>query len=143
MVRALGAKHVIDYTVSDIRTADQKYDIIFDTVGKSTFGKCRSLLSPKGIYLTTVPELGTLVSPLFSWLMGGKRAKMAATGLRSDADKITDMELLRNMVANGKLTPVIDRCYPLEQIATAHSYVEKGHKRGNLVITVSHPKPHI
>ena len=68
---------------------------------------------------------------------------MAATGLRSDVDKIKDMGLLQNMIASGKLTTVIDRCYPLEQIATAHAYVEKGHKRGNLVITVSHPKPHI
>ena len=143
MVRALGAKHVIDYTVDDFRNSDQKYDVIFDTVGKSTFRKCRPSLSPKGIYLTTVPEPGAMLSPLFSRLTGGKRAKMAATGLRSDADKIKDMDILKQMIANGKLTTVIDRCYPLEQIATAHEYVEKGHKRGNLVITVSHPKPHI
>jgi len=53
------------------------------------------------------------------------------------------MDILKQMIANGKLTTVIDRCYPLEQIATAHEYVEKGHKRGNLVITISHPEPHI
>lgn len=143
MVLALGATRVIDYTTEDFLKSGQTYDVIFDSVGKSTFGKCRPLLSPKGIYLTTVPDSGTMLSPLFSRLSGGKRAKMAATGLRADDVKIEDMDILKEMIASGKLTTVIDRCYPLEQIATAHAYVEKGHKRGNLVITVSHEKSQI
>lgn len=139
MVQALGAKHVVDYTVEDYRTSGKTYDVIFDTVGKSNFTDARGSLTAKGIYLTTVPDIGVLVSPMFSFLRGGKRAKMAATGLRKDTDKIKDMDILKNMIALGELTTVIDRCYPLEQIATSHEYVEKGHKRGNLIITVDHP----
>jgi NADPH:quinone reductase-like Zn-dependent oxidoreductase len=138
MVRDLGAAEVIDYTVSDFRTRGRKYDVIFDTVGKSSFRQARPSLSATGIYLTTVPDPGTLISPLLSVLRGRKRAKMAATGLRPDRDKIADMAYLVGLMAQGDLTMVIDRGYPLQQIAAAHAYVERGHKRGNLVINVSH-----
>lgn len=138
MVRDLGAHHVIDYTRGDYLDASQKYDIIFDTVGKSSLGVCCASLTKAGIFITTVPDPATLISPLFKLFMGGKRARMSATGLRTDAEKIKDMDILKHMMANGKLTPVIDRSFPLEQISAAHTYVEKGHKRGNLVISVSH-----
>jgi len=141
MVRALGADRVIDYTKTDFRTEQHKYDVIFDTVGKSSFRKTRSVLVPDGIYVTTVPELGTLLSPLFRFLNGGKRAKMSATGLRKDADKIKDMDYLKGLMAKDELTAVIDRSYPLEHIATAHAYVELGHKRGNLVVTMPQENP--
>jgi len=139
MVHALGAEHVIDYSVEDYRASGQTYDVIFDTVGKSSFAEARGSLTPKGIYLTTVPDFAAVISPMLPFLHGGKRAKMAATGLRKDADKIKDMNILKDMIAAGYLTTVIDRSYPLDQIATAHKYVEKGHKRGNLIITVDHP----
>ncbi|OUS07429.1 hypothetical protein A9Q96_05825 [Rhodobacterales bacterium 52_120_T64] len=139
MIHAFGAQHVIDYTVQDYRTSGQTYDVIFDTVGKSSFAAARGSLTPKGIYLTTVPDFGAVISPMLPFMHGGKRAKMAATGLRKDADKIKDMNILKGMIADDDLTIVIDRCYPLELIATAHEYVETGHKRGNLVITVDHP----
>lgn len=138
MVRGLGAKHVIDYTIEEFQNSSQSYDVIFDAVGKSSFSKARGNLAPGGIYLTTVPELGLLLAPLMRPFNGGKSAKMAATGLRKDADKIKDMDILKHMIAKGELTTVIDRNYPLEQIATAHEYVEKGHKRGNLIVTVNH-----
>lgn len=138
MVHALGATHVIDYTTEDYRKSGQSYDVIFDTVGKSNFAQACASLTPRGIYLTTVPDFSLLLSPLAYIFGGGKRAKMAATGLRKDADKIKDMDILKNMIANGELTTVIDRSYPLEQIALAHAYVEKGHKRGNLIVTVDH-----
>ena len=139
MVHALGAKHVIDYSTEDYGNSGETYDVIFDTVGKSSFAKARGSLTPNGIYLTTVPEIAALISPMLPFLHGGKRAKMAATGLRKDDAKIKDMDILKAMIAAGELTTVIDRSYPLEQIATAHEYVEKGHKRGNLIITVDHP----
>ncbi len=138
MVRALGAAHVVDYSRENFQNSGQTYDVIFDTVGKSSFTKARGNLTPNGIYLTTVPDVSTLASPLTHIFGVGKRAKMAATGLRKDADKIKDMDILKNMIVNGELTTVIDRCYPLEQIALAHAYVEKGHKRGNLIVTVDH-----
>ncbi len=139
MVHALGAEHVIDYSYQDYRTSGQTYDVIFDTVGKSSFAEARGSLTPNGIYLTTVPDFAAVISPMLPFLHGGKRAKMAATGLRKDADKIKDMSILKDMISAGDLTTVIDRSYPLEQIATAHEYVENGHKRGNLIITVDHP----
>jgi len=143
MVQALGAARVIDYTKTDFRSEKHRYDVIFDTVGKSSFRKARGSLAPRGIYLTTVPEPGALLSPLFFFLNGGKRARMSATGLRKDAAKIKDMDYIKNLMAKGELTAVIDRSYPLTQIAAAHEYVEQGHKCGNLVITVSHEKPKI
>lgn len=143
MVRDLGANHVIDYVAQDFTKSDTKYDVIFDTVGKSTFKKSRPLLSEKGIFLTAVPDPGTLISPLFRVFHQGRRAKMCATGLRSDVDKLKDMESLKNMMVDGKIRSVIDRSYPIEQIKTAHEYVETGHKRGNLVISVSHTPPRI
>jgi len=143
MVRDLGATQVIDYTQSDFSTSGQTYDVIFDTVGKSTFGRCRASLAKGGIFITTVPDPTTLLSPLFRFFLRGKRAKILATGLRKDAAKIKDMKALMALVVRGDLIIVIDRSYPLEQIATAHSYVEQGHKRGNLVINVSHRKSKI
>ena len=141
MVRDLGATQVIDYTKSDFTKSSQTYDVIFDTVGKSSFGKCCASLAKNGIFITTVPDPATILSPLFRVFLGGKRAKMMATGLRKDADKIKDMDALKTLVVEGKLIPVIDRSYPLDQIVTAHHYVEKGHKCGNLVINISHSKP--
>jgi NADPH:quinone reductase-like Zn-dependent oxidoreductase len=131
---------VIDYTQRDYTKSGETYDVIFDTVGKSSFGKSRASLTKNGIFITTVPDPATLISPLFRGFTSGKRAKMSATELRKDADKIKDMDILKAMIARGELTSVIDRSYPLEQIAMAHEYVEKGHKRGNLVITVDHNK---
>lgn len=143
MVQALGAARVLDYTRTDFRDESHTYDVIFDTVGKSSFRQAKGALTPEGIYLTTVPDPGTLLSPLFSCLNGKKRAKMAATGLRADVDKVKDMALIIEQMAQGELTSVIDRSYPLEQIAAAHKYVELGHKRGSLVVTVSHVVPQI
>jgi len=138
MVRDLGASKVFDYTKSDYTKSGETYDVIFDTVGKSSFGKNYGSLAKTGIFITTVPDPATLFSPLFRVFTGSKRAKMSATGLRKDTDKIKDMDILKAMITAGKLTAVIDRSYPLELIAMAHAYVENGHKRGNLVIRVSH-----
>ena len=143
MVQDLGATQVIDYTQTDFRTSGQAYDVVFDTVGKSSFGQCCASLAKGGIFITTVPDPATLLSPLLRPFLRGKRAKMLATGLRKDATKIMDMEALMALVVDRHLIMVIDRCYPLDQIATAHSYVEQGHKRGNLVINVSHHKSKI
>jgi len=143
MVRDLGATQVIDYTQTDFSTSGQTYDVVFDTVGKSSFGKSCTSLAKAGVFITTVPDPATLLSPLFRPFLRGKRAKMLATGLRKDVDKIEDMEALAALVVGGELIMVIDRSYPLEQIAAAHSYVEQGHKRGNLVINVSHRKSKI
>jgi NADPH:quinone reductase-like Zn-dependent oxidoreductase len=131
LVKSLGADHVIDYTKHDFTRSNEPYDIIFDVVAKSSFSRCKKVLAAGGIYLTTFPTLGALL-PRF----GKKSAKFIATGLRPPADRLKDLQLLGQLMEEGKVSTVIDRRYPLEEIAEAHRYVAKGHKKGNVVITV-------
>jgi NADPH:quinone reductase-like Zn-dependent oxidoreductase len=136
MVRTLGANSVIDYTKEDFTEADQAYDIIFDTVGKTSFSLSRSSLKQKGIFLEAGISLRIFPHVLWTSMFSGKKAKIAATGLRSPKDRTKDLILLKELMEKGNIIPVIDRRYPLDQIAEAHSYVDKGHKKGNVVITL-------
>jgi NADPH:quinone reductase-like Zn-dependent oxidoreductase len=135
-VKSLGADQVIDYTRDDFTKNCKTYDIIFDTVGKRSFSECKGSLTDEGIYLATVPTPVIMLQALWTAKSGSKKVKFAATGLRSASEKIKDLVFLTELIEAGKIKPVIDRCYPLEQIADAHKYVEKGHKKGNVVITV-------
>ena len=136
-VRSLGADMMIDYTQDDFTKPNQPYDIIFDTVGKSSFFASQRALAPKGIYLSTVITCETFFMMLWTSLRSGKKARLSATGLRSAPDQIKDMEMIKVLVEDGILTAEIDRTYPLEQIADAYRYVETGHKRGNVVIQIA------
>jgi NADPH:quinone reductase-like Zn-dependent oxidoreductase len=138
LVKSLGTDRVIDYTEVDFTQTGQTYDIIFDTVGKRSFSRCKGSLKPGGVYLTTVPTPGLLFQLLWARIAGGKKAKFAATGLRPAAAKARDLILLKELAEAGEIKAIIDRRYPLEQIAEAHRYVEAGHKKGNVVITVAH-----
>ena len=138
MVRSLGADQVIDYTREDFTQNRLTYDIIFDTVGKCSFSKCKGSLTDEGIYLATVPTPVIMLQALWPAKRGSKKVKFAATGLSPASEKIKDLHFLKELIEAGKLKPVIDRCYPLEQIVEAHRYVEQGHKKGNVVITVEH-----
>ena len=138
MVRSLGADSVIDYTKEDFTQSDQTYDIIFDAVGKSSFSRCRNSLTQRGIYLTTVPMPESVLHMLRTCVTGGKKVRFAATGLMPARKKLKDLIFLTELAEAGHFKAVIDRRYPLEQIAEAHRYVEKGHKKGNVVITVEH-----
>jgi NADPH:quinone reductase-like Zn-dependent oxidoreductase len=138
LVTSLGADKVIDYTQEDFTQSGQTYDIIFDAVGKSSFSRCKSSLKHGGVYLTTVPTLAIFPQMLWTRMIGSKKAKFAATGLRPASAKAKDLVILKELIQAGKLKAVIDRRYPLEQIAEAHRYVEKGHKKGNVVITLEH-----
>jgi NADPH:quinone reductase-like Zn-dependent oxidoreductase len=135
-VKSLGADQVIDYTQEDFTENGKTYDIIFDTVGKISFSDCKDSLKDEGIYLTTVPTPGTMLQVIWTIKSGGKKVKFMAAGLRSAREKIKDLIFLTELIETGKIRPVIDRRYPLEQIADAHRYVEQGHKKGNVVITV-------
>ena len=135
-VKSLGADQVIDYTREDFIENSKTYDIIFDTVGKCSFSKSKDSLTDEGIYLTTVPTPVIMIQALWTARSGGKKVKFVAAGLRPAKEKIKDLVFLTELIEAGKIKPVIDRCYPLEQIAEAHSYVAKGHKKGNVVITV-------
>jgi NADPH:quinone reductase-like Zn-dependent oxidoreductase len=135
LVKSLGADKVIDYTQDDFTQSGEAYDIIFDTVGKRSFSDCKNSLTPRGVYLTTVPGVEILLM-LWPIKIDRRRAKFAATGLRSTKKKIKDLLFLKELIEEGKLKAAIDRRYPLEQTVEAHRYVEKGHKKGNVVITV-------
>ncbi len=131
LVRALGAVKVIDYTKEDFtKKSDQKYDIIFDVVGYSSFRKCRKLLAEKGIYINIVPTYRLF----FQMFWTSKRdKKKVITGIARNNDYLV---LLRDLIYSKKIRVVIDRSYPLEQSIEAHSYAEKGHKVGSVVITL-------
>jgi NADPH:quinone reductase-like Zn-dependent oxidoreductase len=135
-VKSLGADQVIDYTQEDFTENGKIYDIIFDTIGKRSFSQCKGSLTDEGIFLTTVPTPAILLQALWTAKNGGKKVKFAAAGLRPASEKIKDLVFLTELIEAGKLKPVIDRRYPLEQMAEAHRYVEQGHKKGNVVITV-------
>ncbi|HEX9921461.1 MAG TPA: NAD(P)-dependent alcohol dehydrogenase [Anaerolineae bacterium] len=138
LVKSLGADKVIDYTKEDFTRTGQTYDIIFDTVGKSSFSQSKRALKPGGIYLTTVITPAILGQMLWTSKFGSKKAKILFAGLRSVSEKNEDLAFFLELVEAGALKPVIDRRYPLEQIAEAHRYVDTGHKKGNVVITVEH-----
>ena len=135
-VKALGADKVIDYTREDFARNGERYDIIFDTVGKRSFADCKGALTDTGVFLATVPTPATMLQALLTARSGGKKVKFAATGLRPAQAKAGDLVFLTELIEAGKFKPAIDRSYPLEQIADAHRYVEKGHKKGNVVVTM-------
>jgi NADPH:quinone reductase-like Zn-dependent oxidoreductase len=140
LVKSLGADKVIDYTQEDFAKSGQTYDIIFDTIGKSSFSRCKGSLKQGGAYLTVSPTLAVIPQMLWTSRIGSKRAIIAFTGLRPANEKTEDLIFLRELIEAGEITAVIDRRYPLEQTAKAHRHVETGHKKGNVVITVEHAK---
>lgn len=133
LVTFLGADEVIDYTQEDFTTRGETYDVVFDAVGKSSFHRSKPALKSGGIYLTTVPSLAIMLQMLWTSKLGSKKAKIAFTGLTQTSENLT---FLKELTEAGVLRPVIDRHYPLEQIAEAHRYVEKGHKKGSVIIAV-------
>jgi len=133
LVKSLGADKVIDYTKEDFTKRGETYDIIYDTVGKTSFSHCKSSLKQKGFYLAAVLDLSLIVQMLWTSMIGSKKV---IGGVISE--KPEDLIFLKELIEAGKIKSVIDRRYPLEQIAEAHSYVDKGHKKGNVVITLEH-----
>ena len=133
LVRGLGADRVIDRDAVDFTQEDYQYDVVFDAVGKSSIGRCRQVLKPRGLYLTT--DLGpwsqNAVLPLVTRLGRGRRVMLP---LPIENQEI--VEYLRDRIGSGRFRPLVDRRYPLEEIVDAYRYVETGQKVGNVVITV-------
>jgi NADPH:quinone reductase-like Zn-dependent oxidoreductase len=136
LVKSLGANHVIDYTKEDFTAGTTKYDLVFDTVGKSSYTKSKNILTEKGQYLSPVLKLSLLLQMVLTSLFSKKRAKFAATGLRSEAELRNFFAQLTSIFKEGQLKTIIDRQFPLEKVAEAHRYIASGHKRGNVVIVV-------
>lgn len=137
LVKSLGADKVIDYTQEDFTQSNETYDIIFDTVGKTSFAQCKRVLKPNGIFLeAAINGLAILPQVLWTSMFGSKKIKIAATGLRPASERAKDLLFLKELIEAEQIKSVIDRRYPLEQIAEAHRYVDRGHKKGNVVITL-------
>ena len=141
MIRSIGADHVIDYTQEDFTKSAETYDVIFNVVIKSSFSGILRSLKKNGRYLLSNPNglsqmvRGLLTSVIGSPAIGGTGKKVI---LEFASEKAEDLIFLKELIEAGKIKSVIDRCYPLEQAAEAHRYVEKGHKKGNVVITLEH-----
>jgi NADPH:quinone reductase-like Zn-dependent oxidoreductase len=136
LVKSLGADSVIDYTQEDFTKNGETYDIIFDAVvGKTSFSRCRNSLKQNGLYLAVAGGLKELIQMQWTSVIGSKKVIF---GGGSASERKEYLVFLKELIEAGKLKAVIDRRYPLEQMAEAHRYVETGHKKGNVVITVEH-----
>lgn len=136
-VQSLGADEVVDYTKKDFTKMDHRFDIIYDTIGKSSFKACKSILKYDGQYLSPVLKMPMLMSMLWTSLFGKQKAKFAATGMKPARELLPLLQQVRQYFQDGKLKSVIDRQYPLEKLVEAHTYIVSGHKRGNVVITTA------
>jgi NADPH:quinone reductase-like Zn-dependent oxidoreductase len=135
LVKSLGADKVIDYTKEDFTKSGLFYDIIFDTTGKSPFSGCVRSLKQRGIYLRAVHmTLSPFVQGLWTSITSSKKVIGGVATERKE-----NLVFLKELIEAGKIEPVIDRHYSLEQIAEAHRYVDQGHKKGNVAITVHVP----
>ncbi|NIS81992.1 MAG: zinc-binding dehydrogenase [Anaerolineales bacterium] len=132
MVKSIGADHVIDYTKEDFTERVDEYDIIFDAVRKNTFANCKNALTSKGIYVTT--EFGPGIMLQMKMNSNPNRKRMVGWLGKTDP---ADLIFLTGLIEAGKIRPVIDRTYPLEEIADAHRYVEKGHAKGKVIIKIA------
>ncbi len=135
MVRSIGADHVIDYTQEDFTRSGQRYDLILDNVGNHSFSDCRRALTPKGILLPNSGHagMGYVVKALvLSMFMRQQGRPIVAV------PKHEHLVVLKELIESGKVTPVIDRTYPLSETPEAFRYLDEGHARGKVVITVEH-----
>lgn len=139
LVRELGADAVVDYTQEDFTRSSNRYDIIYDTVGKSTYGRCKRVLTAEGLYMSPVLSIPLLFQMLWTSKSKGKKAKFSATGLMPEADLKALLDEVVALIADGTVKTIIDKRYPLAEIAKAHHHVDSGHKRGNVVIAIGHP----
>jgi len=132
-VKSLGADHVIDYTREDFTQNGETYDLIFDILGKSSLARCKNSLTPNGLLLYASFKLKQLLQMLWTSRSNGQKV-ICALASSSREDLVT----IKELVEAGKIKAIIDKCYPLEQTAEAHRYVESGHKQGNVAITLEH-----
>lgn len=131
LVKSLGAKDVIDYTARDFAQSGRQWDVILDTVGKTSFSHCRTALTPEGRYVPLEFGFREIVQALATSMSKGQKVLVGVSG-----DKKEDLEFIAGLLQTGKLKPVIDKRYPLKKIADAHRRVESRHKTGSVVINI-------
>ena len=136
LIRSLGADQVFDYTKEDFTKKDALYDFVFDAVGKSTFGKCKHLLKPNGVYISSEPGPGAqnVFFPLLNW-MSGKKVIFPIPFKTEET-----IPYIINLLEQGKFKPVIDREYNLTEISEAYQYVIEGNKTGNVLVEIGKVK---
>lgn len=130
-VKSLGADQVVDYTQEDFTHNGETYNLIFDILGKGSFSKFKRSLKPNGVLLFASFKMKQLMQMLLTY-MAGSRKVICAFAPGSAEDLMT----IKALIEAGKIKAIVDKSFPLEQIAEAHRYVEQGHKKGNIVITV-------
>jgi NADPH:quinone reductase-like Zn-dependent oxidoreductase len=132
-VKALGADKVVDYLKEDFTKTSDTFDFVFDAVGKSTFAKCKPILKPKGIYISTElgPNWENPFLAMYTPFLGGKKVLFPIPSINQ-----ADAEFFRMLAETNQYRPVIDRTYPFEQIADAFAYVETGQKTGNVLVQI-------
>lgn len=130
-VEALGADKVIDYTKEDFTKSDQKYDLIFDILGRTGFAKCKNSLAENGKYVLISFKVKQLLQMMWTSFFGSKKVMCVLS-----PQKPEELLAVSKMIEEGKLKSIIDKTFPLDQVAEAHKYVEQGNKKGNVVITV-------
>lgn len=133
LVKSLGADKVIDHTEEDFTQSGEAYDAILDMVGNVSFSRCKNSLTQKGIFLAGTGGPSTIIQMLWTSMIGSKKVIAGPATERKE-----DLIFLKELIEAGQLRAVIDLRYPMEQAAEAHRYVDKGHKKGNVVITVGH-----
>ncbi len=136
MLRSLGADHVIDYTQEDFTKSGETYDVIFDVVGKSSFSRSVRLLTLNGRYLLANPQRFQKIRG--RWISRRSSKRVIPWAARTASETTEDFIFLTELIEAGKIKSVIDKCYPLEQTAEAHRYVETGHKKGNVILMPTH-----
>jgi len=136
MVRDLGADKVLDYTKNELEKSSETFDVIFDTVGKLSYFKTKKNLNKTGVFLTPVLRFSALLNMLFVSPFTKKKLKFDATGIRKKEQRMHDLIQVRDMLASKKLSTIIDRVYPMDQIQAAHTYVDSGRKRGNVILSM-------
>lgn len=132
MVKSLGADNIVDYTKEDFKKTDETYDIIFDTISKSSFAHCKKVLKSNGKYVVTVMTLKNVLLSFITKFWNKKKVIFAMS-----LNKTEELNFIRTIIEEGKLKTIIDKQFPLEKIQEAHAYVNTGHKKGNVVITVT------
>jgi len=131
MVKSIGADRVIDYTQEDFSKIGETYDIVFDTVGKSPFTKCIRSLKKDGVYILADQRFMQTIQGIWTSLTSRKKIITQTAVAKED-----DLEFLNELLESGAVRPVIDRVYPFDEMVEAHRYVDKGHKKGNVIINV-------
>ena len=136
LVHSLGSDEVIDYKKENFSNIGLTYDIIYDTIGKSSFSECKKSLTEKGIYLSPVLDLGLLLQMLWTSVFGNKKAKFSATGMLPHSTIRLYLKEIGSLMESSKLKSIISRRFSLMQVPDAHRHIDKGHKRGNVVWTI-------